>query len=742
MRVLFKKLNNRGTSLIAVIIAMGFIGVLGSLMLAMGVMGYQMKVVEAEAKENQYDTETVLNQVCSGLQEVSEDKLEEAYTFVLTRYSATPENERTELVQEKYVDFMESFLKQNADAEETAGYSVSPDGQEKTLLLTAKQRTALIGWLNSIKDTDNAGFVQNNGNTNIVFRQNKGDKENDYSVILTNITVGYKSAGYSTNITTDIKLKAPSVGFGTVSGTPTSNNLAAYGVIADNTLTSQTTSSIYGNVYAGQKILADSGADLGIEAEKVLSRGMLETRGGAELSIEGTKNGKKCELWADNIKTTKAAGTLDNAVAKKQIFIDGICNIANDLIMNNPIGNVQLKGEYYGYGLIEGMKSVTYGSSIAINAPKASLDLSDLQKLHLAGRTAISVETTDSQGQNSSVTPVMQGEAISYLWTQNAYLLPGDCLPGVGHNPMTLDEYNNVFLQLTGAEKFNITRYVPIALRKYLNPVNPYTAVFVKHSIGDQETGIMVYLYMNFMTPNYASTYFQEYARDTFNKTDMEAMAALLGFKGIMLNHNIAATDGSDDKLQVSGNIINYKEGSVTPEGLINEFGDMEVSSGAVHTSNVFSNIAINKTYTRNGLVSYLDENKKIANPTTTLVNNLINVKMLKTNPLEEKNIIAKKGNVRITSPFTGIIIVDGDVDINAEVNGLVIATGSIHINDATINADSNVFSTLMDIGIDLQKYFKEDLGQGGFADQPADDDTETEHFDRITISFENWRKA
>lgn len=742
MRVLLKKLNNRGASLIAVIIAMGFISILGSLMLAIGVMGYQMKVVEAGAKENQYDTETVLNQVCSGLQEVSEDKLEEAYTFVLTRYSATPENERTELVQEKYVDFMESFLKQKADAEETAGYSVSQDGQERTLRLTAKQRSSLINWLNSIEDTDGAGFVQNNGSTDIVFRETKGNKENDYSVILTNITVGYKSAGYSTDVTTDIKLKAPSVGFGNVSGTPTANNLAVYGVIADNTLSSQTTSSIYGNVYAGQKILADSGADLNIEAEKVLSRGTLETKGGAELSIEGAQNGKKCELWADNIRTTKAAGTLDNAAAKKQIFIDGICNIANDLTMNNPVGNVQLKGEYYGYGLIEGMKSVTYGSSIAVNAPKASLDLSGLQKLHLAGRTAISVETTDSQGQNTSVTPVMQGEAISYLWTQNAYLLPGDCLPGVGHNPMTLDEYNNVFLQLTGAEKFNITRYVPMALRKYLDPVNPYTAVFVKHSIGDKETGIMVYLYMNFMTPNYASTYFQEYARDTFNKTDMEAMAAILGFKGILLNNNITATDGSDDKLQASGNIINYKEGSATAEGFINDFGDVEVSSGAVHTSNVFSNIAINKTYTRNGLVSYLDENKKISNPTTTLVNNLINVKMLITNPLEEKNIIAKKGNVRITSPFTGLIIVDGDVDINAEVNGLVIATGSININDAVINADPNVFSALTDMNIDIQKYFKEDLGQGGYTDQPVDTDTETEHFDRIIISFENWRKA
>ena len=62
-RKLHKRMNDRGSAIVVVIIAMAFIGILASVLMYMSLFNYQMKVNNLKAKDNFYSAETVLDPV-------------------------------------------------------------------------------------------------------------------------------------------------------------------------------------------------------------------------------------------------------------------------------------------------------------------------------------------------------------------------------------------------------------------------------------------------------------------------------------------------------------------------------------------------------------------------------------------------------------------------------------------------------------------------------------------------------
>ena len=67
-KVLSLKGKNDGASLLAVIVALIFVGVLGIVITNITIMNIQMKEVEQSGKKNFYNAESVVNTVKSGLQ--------------------------------------------------------------------------------------------------------------------------------------------------------------------------------------------------------------------------------------------------------------------------------------------------------------------------------------------------------------------------------------------------------------------------------------------------------------------------------------------------------------------------------------------------------------------------------------------------------------------------------------------------------------------------------------------------
>ena len=63
-----KKCDNRGSSIVIVIIAMAMIGILATTLLWMSYMNYMIKISDMRNKESFYSAEEVVEQIMAGLQ--------------------------------------------------------------------------------------------------------------------------------------------------------------------------------------------------------------------------------------------------------------------------------------------------------------------------------------------------------------------------------------------------------------------------------------------------------------------------------------------------------------------------------------------------------------------------------------------------------------------------------------------------------------------------------------------------
>ncbi|MBO5426065.1 MAG: hypothetical protein J6A25_11190, partial [Lachnospiraceae bacterium] len=80
---LFKKLNNRGSSIVMVIVSLGFIGiVIGALVAAAG-YAYRLKLQNLNAKDNFYYVEQAMQEIYAGVGANTIEEMKEAYTYTV-----------------------------------------------------------------------------------------------------------------------------------------------------------------------------------------------------------------------------------------------------------------------------------------------------------------------------------------------------------------------------------------------------------------------------------------------------------------------------------------------------------------------------------------------------------------------------------------------------------------------------------------------------------------------------------
>lgn len=65
-----KRNDNRGASFVMVVVAMAIVAVLAVTVLWIALMNLQMKVTDEKNTDNFYSAEGVLDQICTGLQEI------------------------------------------------------------------------------------------------------------------------------------------------------------------------------------------------------------------------------------------------------------------------------------------------------------------------------------------------------------------------------------------------------------------------------------------------------------------------------------------------------------------------------------------------------------------------------------------------------------------------------------------------------------------------------------------------
>ena len=557
-----KRQQNQGFSLFTVLIAVSFVGILGLLVLYIALANFNMKVTDLKGKDSFYTAERALEEIRTGLQEDVGNAMSKAYTQVLETYNKENRSQDSSMDRQRQSDFQDRFIK------------------ELMRTLRASQTTDDIYSLDYLRgyvdleydDSKESLIITNPTGTSPVMKavKNVGKNTEDNGVLLKNLKVIYvDEKGHAAIICTDIRLLVPEVQFPTPSTLPDLMNMivvADKGIICEGN--ESTPTSINGSIYAGNlpaaatsdpdtSIQVTSGASLNVESgDKVVCKGEISVGLNSTFTSGGSVN-----LWARGL----------NAASVKNVTLSGTTYFADDLTIAGKNNNVKISGNYYGYGSYEsatsddcvakdqyiqsGLSGAALSSAIVVNGKNTTLDLSDTQKLMIAGRNYIAsskVKANDRTNTNDVVT----GESLTVKGTQLAYLAPAEIL-GASGNPMTYDDY---LTHLNGADEISVNWDTAVeawggrTLREIgVDSTEPVQAVFYN----DNSATGYVYFYLNFTDAQKSADFMQIYYQN--NPTIKTNMDKYLSFYFGGEDSGITVKD-ADSYLRyiTNGNVLSY----------------------------------------------------------------------------------------------------------------------------------------------------------------------------------------
>lgn len=588
-----RKDNNRGFSLFTVLIAVSFVAILGMLILYIAISNFNMKITGLKGKDAFYTAERALEEIRTGLQEDVGEAMSTAYTQVLESYSKESSQDATmdEQRQEKFENLFLEALQKRLAATETEG---TPTGYSLD---------KLRDYVDILKDTSvfdenkESLVITNPSGSRPEMSVNKSSDTADEkgSVLLKNLKVIYvDSKGRAAIIETDIRLDVPDVQFPTPSTLPDLMNMivvADAGIVCAGDTTS--TSTIQGSIYAGllpkskvretdtadgarstHSIYVQKNATLNIESgDKVVCAGKINVDNGSSFSSASGVN-----LWAKGLDVNSG----------KEVKLEGTTYFADDLTVSGRNNNITIAGNYYGFGSVTSAlnadcyfyKNGIYtnsqntradlSSAIVINGKNTTLDLSNVQKLMLAGKNYIA--SSKVTGKKTNARDVMTGESITVKGTQLAYLLPSELL-GTGEqsftNPMDNETYLHSFSGVSNTNNILIQMDVPVeawggkTLRDLgVDQNNPVQTVFYNEPGGTS----YVYFYLNFTNEANAAAFLQNYL--TVNPDAKENMDKYLSFYFSGEESGISVKDADSYLRYVTGgNVLTY-DGSTDTSSL------------------------------------------------------------------------------------------------------------------------------------------------------------------------------
>ena len=535
--------NDKGFSIVMVIIAIAFVSILGIIVLWIALQNLWTKKVTLDSDKNFYTAETALDEVRTGLQSNISSAASKAYIYVMQHYSETEGNDTTRnwYFETRYVDNLKAQLQSTSDSSQ---YDINK--LQNYLVTTA--------W----NEGNNTGAKITSDNAQLVTNYTDG-------VTVKNLTVTYTdSAGYVSKINTDLNLVIPSLDFTQSSSTP---DILQYCLVANDKLVIESNADIStatGSLYAGPggiDMQDNSNFEVSSDGGRVVSCGPVVTANDSKFDTVGTG-----AFWAKSLTMNGTGGVM---TLRTRTFV------ADDLTINGSGNTVTLgsknskgisEGTYCGFSNPESVKAslpyldtgsggpyikaadvsadpAAYSSAIIVNGQNTTIDMSNLTSLILAGNSYISTRI-DKITDSKSKTEIGTGESLSVKSGQLAYLAPADCIELVtvnnGTTTTTSNTAGNPVIISTGTTtptvqlKINdkVTALGGATLASFGLTAESCQPVFFP----DGET-TLIYVYLKFPSDTDASRYFQAYYHLNSSYLDQ-----YYGFylNGISINSNIS----------------------------------------------------------------------------------------------------------------------------------------------------------------------------------------------------------
>ena len=304
--------DNRGASLVVVIITIGFIGILVSMLMYITFMNFKIKTADIKNKNSFYTAENALEEIKVGLQGEVSEAMGSAYLDIMQSYGMYSDDERTETFEWNYMTALREALKMPGADDK---YRV--DILNGYLQETAWNATTGTG---AIVEADTATY-----GTLLMLED---------GVVLKDVTVTYVSAdGNVSCIKTDIRLALPEVSFNESFKLP---DILSYCLIANDDLyINGGNDAFIGSLYGGRNGMEiNNGAVVNVSKADLMVTDDTVTVDNGTLVIA-----EDCNLWTENIVVD--SGKLD---------LGGTAYVGDDLTIQGNYSNVTIRNTYYGYG--------------------------------------------------------------------------------------------------------------------------------------------------------------------------------------------------------------------------------------------------------------------------------------------------------------------------------------------------------------------------------------------------------
>ncbi|MBD5540522.1 MAG: hypothetical protein HDR00_04905 [Lachnospiraceae bacterium] len=615
-RIKTKKLNNKGSAIVAVILALAFVGMLIAMLVYMVYYNYLMKYTDRAAKNNFYSAETALNEIQAGIIRDVSDALQESYSEVTKQhYDDTAVNQQV---------IFESLYKKNLNdnLEMMTVYMGAATGNQLKYSVDH-----LLSYLEEpYKSSTNLDYIgtANQGGVNVRYGN---ANYSDGVLILEDVRVSYTNAdGYVSIIETDIAIETPELTFNSIQDVPQIENysliaadMITTGIGENDTIITPARVSVDGNVFGGDDGIYVNGdgyikfvknANDGDAVRYTLTAATINAmdgyrRNNTPPSTASVDVSDVYSVWAEDLYAESA-----------YMKIYANCFIRDDLTLDGLYPKVELSGTYNGYGSADA--TAENSSAILINGAHSTLDFGGLDGLWLAGGAYVGSahynanETTidyinepldeyyervdeeiannerDEDTVSRNGTDVLMGQSLAVKPDQLMYMVPVECMGYEGDvqilakNPMTIEEYNKLFgtfapltengqtvIGSDGEIQYsNQLVYTPVRLdvlmKKVGGTANSYGASYVPVFRRINGT-ILVYFYLDFVNQDMANKFFRDYY-----EADKEAFDRY--FKTYVRSFTWNNSLGSNSSpLSIAGNMLYMNGGNNATVRLIED---------------------------------------------------------------------------------------------------------------------------------------------------------------------------
>ena len=700
---LFK--NNKGATLVMVIVAMMFVAIIASIVLTLTVGNSKAAKTTADTSGNFYSSESVLDDLNMYLKKLGTAAATEAYAATLE------------------------------GCDNPADMKTYFEGEYKNKLVTVLQDQVLNVYAGTLGSDGKYAFDEEFIKNQVTYSEDNplikdgivsikfaSFDTTSYPAVLRGVEISYiDEKGFENVIKTDIYFKAnlPSTGI-MDSSSPFSYGIDHFVMIAGKSINpdnSELAQTITGSIYAFDNLNVKSltASDTAATASDWLKLNSQYVIVGKNINVNGrlsvaplhlTNLNEAAQVYCDNIYVIKKDAEVvtgnDAETLDTDVYLKG------NLELNGKEAKYTgIHGDFYGFS----SSDATYynptvagsvkpkSSAIILNGFGAKLDLSGLSSLNLAGTayaalpdptgsTAVyNYYTGDTYVEPDNVYYYSQGDSVTVRSLQALYLIPGEFIYGVGHNPMKKSEYDSISVGNINAD--------PTLVDGLLN-AGVYKAHHVKYMNGEQ----YVYLFWDFKDTASAITYFNRASSSSGRYAGLfeKQMGALGTANGEIKLPSSVNTAGFAVKYNSSASPKFGKEGNVATN--LSAYSDTfdalltTLSEGGATGTDVISNMFGDFTGDHSKYAA-MDFEGKMSGPYTPYTTSEgTNISYTTTDTKHYYKLITGP-NVTLNSAqtvpddtgapvaATVIIITPGDVNLNYSGNfrGMIIAGGDIKVN-------------------------------------------------------------